>query len=47
MNPWVLHRNKDIFGADAGSFRPERWLGDAAEVSKLEQNFYAVSDFSC
>jgi cytochrome P450 len=27
-NPWVLHRNQDVFGKDAASFRPERWLGE-------------------
>lgn len=23
---WVVHRRKDLFGDDAGSFRPSRWL---------------------
>ncbi|RDL29798.1 uncharacterized protein BP5553_10663 [Venustampulla echinocandica] len=26
MNPWVIHKNKTIYGQDAESFRPERWL---------------------
>ncbi|KIW12773.1 hypothetical protein PV08_07960 [Exophiala spinifera] len=26
MNPYVIHRNRDIFGEDAEYFRPERWL---------------------
>ncbi|KAL4971084.1 cytochrome P450 [Aspergillus stella-maris] len=26
VNSWVAHHNKSVFGADAGSFRPERWL---------------------
>lgn len=25
-NPWVVHRNEDVFGGDVDSFRPERWL---------------------
>lgn len=26
MSPWVVHRDKDVFGEDAGVWRPERWL---------------------
>ncbi|KAK9420554.1 hypothetical protein SUNI508_06294 [Seiridium unicorne] len=26
MNPWVIHRNKDIYGQDVDAFRPDRWL---------------------
>ena len=26
MNPYIVGRNKDIFGADAEDFRPDRWL---------------------
>lgn len=22
---WAMHRRRDIFGEDAGEFRPERW----------------------
>lgn len=26
INPWVLSRNKDVYGTDSDKFRPERWL---------------------
>jgi cytochrome P450 len=26
MNAWVVHQNRAVFGQDAASFRPERWL---------------------
>ena len=26
MNPFVIHRNKTVFGQDAASFNPDRWL---------------------
>lgn len=26
MSPWVVHRDRDVFGEDAGLWRPERWL---------------------
>ena len=25
-NPWVVHRNKEVFGEDVHAFRPERWM---------------------
>lgn len=28
INPWVVHRNAAVFGADPDAFRPERWLRD-------------------
>ncbi len=28
FNPYIIHRNKDIWGPDAEDFRPERWLRD-------------------
>ena len=27
-NPWVVHQDRDVFGADAADFRPDRWLKD-------------------
>lgn len=25
-NPWVIHRDRGVYGTDAADFRPERWL---------------------
>jgi cytochrome P450 len=25
-NPWVIHRNKEVYGEDVEDFRPDRWL---------------------
>lgn len=38
-NPYVIHRNKEIFGEDADEFVPERWLDDrrAQEMEKYWQ----------
>ncbi|KAL4954647.1 cytochrome P450 [Aspergillus filifer] len=35
INPWVIHRNTDIFGPDANSFNPERWL-DKSQASEMD-----------
>ncbi|KAL4965467.1 cytochrome P450 [Aspergillus stella-maris] len=35
VNPWVIHRNTDIFGPDANSFNPERWL-DKSRAGEMD-----------
>ncbi|KAJ5770109.1 cytochrome P450 [Penicillium nucicola] len=42
MNPWVVHRDTAVFGADAGSFRPERWI-DSSEEQLKEMNRYFMA----
>ena len=34
INPYVLHRQSVVFGADADQFRPERWLECTKERAK-------------
>lgn len=37
VNAWTAHRNPDVWGADAGEFRPERWLeADKAGLAAME-----------
>ncbi|KAJ9616125.1 hypothetical protein H2204_014069 [Knufia peltigerae] len=31
VNPWVAARNKDVYGSDADTFKPERWLEASPE----------------
>jgi cytochrome P450 len=26
VNPWVIHRNPEVFGEDCDNFNPDRWL---------------------
>ena len=40
VNPWVIHRNTDIFGPDADAYRPERWLEGSEAVAHLERNMF-------
>jgi cytochrome P450 len=36
VNPWVVHRNQDVFGKDVEAFRPERWLeGDRSDMDRF------------
>lgn len=37
ISAWVLHRNKSVFGQDADSFRPERWLESESGPDRLRQ----------
>lgn len=37
INPWVSARNREVYGADADVFRPERWL-DASPSQILEMD---------
>jgi cytochrome P450 len=44
INAWVAHRNTSVYGADADSWRPERWFeieqdGRGAEVEKYSFAF--------
>jgi cytochrome P450 len=35
LNPAVVQHHKDVFGEDAASYRPERWLEGSTEQIKL------------
>ncbi|OMP88268.1 Pisatin demethylase [Diplodia seriata] len=36
VNPWVVHRNKEVYGDDIEAFRPDRWLEeDNGDMRKL------------
>lgn len=43
INPWVAHANKDIFGDDAGQFRPERWLASKEATQRMDRYWLLVS----
>lgn len=38
-NPWVIHRNREVFGEDVESFRPDRWLKQ--DVGDMHRFFFA------
>lgn len=38
VNPWVIHRSLEIWGSDARTFVPERWLRD--DAADLEKKYF-------
>lgn len=43
-NPWVLARDKKVYGEDTDAYRPERWLeADDKALKLMERNFLALS----
>lgn len=36
-NPYVIHRDKGVFGEDADIFRPERWLEDVEREKEMDR----------
>ncbi|KAJ5203779.1 cytochrome P450 [Penicillium cinerascens] len=41
MNPWVINRNEEVFGANTDSFIPERWLKEPGESEEAFQARFA------
>lgn len=43
VNPWVIGRDRAVYGENADDFVPERWLNnDAVSLKAMEINFFAV-----
>jgi hypothetical protein len=39
-NPWILHRDRRFYGADADQFKPERWMEKEERTKEmLKYNF--------
>jgi cytochrome P450 len=39
VNPWVVHRDQEVFGEEVETFRPERWL--ERDRSDMDRFFFA------
>ncbi|KAI9755870.1 MAG: hypothetical protein M1815_004531 [Lichina confinis] len=37
VHPWVIHRDPHIFGSDADTFSPERWMASEEKVKKMNK----------
>ncbi|KAF2094901.1 cytochrome P450 [Rhizodiscina lignyota] len=40
VNPWVVQRNKEVYGEDVETFRPERWL-NKEDKGDMQRYFFA------
>ena len=49
VSAWMLHRDPTVFGDDADTFRPERWLEDEGEAREMEKNLlhFGAGAYSC
>lgn len=43
VNGWVVHRDEETFGGDAGVFRPGRWLEGEERARRMERYMVQVS----
>lgn len=39
VSPWVIHRQPQLFGPDAGSFNPDRWIESPERAREMEKYF--------
>ncbi|CAK1366607.1 Pisatin demethylase [Cercospora beticola] len=47
INPWVAHANKDVFGPDAESFEPDRWLGEKTSMQDAYNLTFGAGSRTC
>ena len=43
INAWVVNRDPDIFGEDADSWKPARWICDEPARKKMDNAMFTVS----